>query len=41
MKGISSTKIEQYYVYVLEAVLVLDNGIVLPLMSEILKTKNI
>lgn len=38
-RHVSSTKIEQYYVYVLEAVLVLDNGIVLPLMSEILRNK--
>jgi len=30
-------KIPQYYVYVLESVLVLDNGITLPLLSEFLK----
>lgn len=30
-------KIPQYYVYVLESVLVLDNGITLPLFSEFLK----
>jgi hypothetical protein len=38
-RHVGSNKIPQYYVYVLEAVLVLDNGIVLPLMSEILKNK--
>ncbi len=30
-------KVPQYYVYVLESVLVLDNGITLPLLSEFLK----
>jgi hypothetical protein len=33
------SKIPQYYVYVLDAVLVLDNGIVLPVISEILENK--
>jgi hypothetical protein len=32
-------KIPQYYVYVLESVLVLDNGITLPLLSEFLKNE--
>jgi hypothetical protein len=38
-RHVSSKKIPQYYVYVLEAVLVMDNGIVLPVMSEILRNK--
>lgn len=33
-------RIAQYYVYVLEAVLVLDNGAVLPVWSEILENKD-
>lgn len=35
--GIEEKK--QYYVYILEAVLILDNGITLPFMSEILKNE--
>lgn len=38
-RHVSSKKIPQYYAYVLEAVLVLDNGMVLPVMSEILRNK--
>lgn len=34
-RHVSSKKIPQYYAYVLEAVLVLDNGMILPVMSEI------
>jgi hypothetical protein len=33
-------KVSQYYVYVLESVLVLDNGITLPFMSEFLKNED-
>lgn len=33
-------KLPQYYVYVLESVLVLDNGITLPLLSEFLKNED-
>jgi len=33
-------RIPQYYVYVLESVLVLDNGIVLPVLTEILDNKD-
>lgn len=33
-------KIPQYYVYVLEAVLVIDNGIVLPVLTEMLENKD-
>ena len=38
--GKNETKHEQYYVYVLESVLMLDNGIVLPLMTEFLENKD-
>lgn len=33
-------RIPQYYVYVLESVLILDNGIVLPLLTEVLDNKD-
>lgn len=33
-------RIPQYYVYALEAVLILDNGIVLPVLTEILENKD-
>lgn len=33
-------RIPQYYVYVLESVLILDNGIVLPLLTETLENKD-
>jgi hypothetical protein len=35
-RHVGTEKQEQYYVYVLEAVVILDNGITLPLMSEFL-----
>jgi hypothetical protein len=35
----SEQKTLQYYVYVLESVLILDNGVTLPFMSEILQNK--
>jgi DDE_Tnp_1-associated len=34
------TKVPQFYVYALESVLILDNGIVLPVMTEILENKD-
>lgn len=36
----SETKTEQYYVYVLESVLILDNGITLPLLSVFLTNED-
>jgi hypothetical protein len=37
IRHVGEEKTPQYYVYVLESVLVLDNGITLPLLSEFLK----
>ena len=37
IRHVGDEKIPQYYVYVLESVLVLDNGVMLPLLSEFLK----
>jgi hypothetical protein len=37
VRHVGSEKIPQYYVYVLEAVLVFDNGLTIPLLSEFLK----
>lgn len=39
IRHVGEEKIPQYYVYVLESVLVLDNGITLPLLSEFLKNE--
>ena len=39
IKHVRKDKQEQYYVYVLEAVVILDNGITLPLMSEFLNNE--
>ena len=36
-RHVGTEKKAQYYIYVLEAVLVLDNGVTLPMMSEFLK----
>ena len=38
-RHVGNDKQEQYYVYVLEAVVILDNGITLPLMSEFLNNE--
>lgn len=38
-RHVGKDKEEQYYVYVLEAVVILDNGITLPLMSEFLNNE--
>lgn len=38
-RRVGKDKQEQYYVYVLEAVVILDNGITLPLMSEFLNNE--
>jgi len=38
-RHVGSDKQEQFYVYVLEAVVILDNGITLPLMSEFLNNE--
>lgn len=40
VRHVGTEKIAQYYVYVLESVLVLGNGITLPLLSEFLKNEN-
>ena len=39
VRHVGKDKHEQYYVYVLEAVVILDNGITLPLMSEFLNNE--
>jgi len=39
IRHVGKDKQEQYYVYVLEAVVILDNGITLPLMSEFLNNE--
>lgn len=39
-RHVGEEKKSQYYVYVLESVLVLGNGVTLPLMSEFLKNEN-
>lgn len=39
IRHVGKDKQEQYYVYVLEAVVILDNGITLPLMSEYLNNE--
>lgn len=38
-RHVGTQKQEQYYVYVLESVIILDNGITLPLMSEFLNNE--
>jgi hypothetical protein len=40
VRHVGTEKVAQYYVYVLESVLVLGNGITLPLLSEFLKNEN-